>query len=101
MAKYLGFLLCFVALLFAYYYCFYDGFVAGCSSSYRCSEYSKNIWPEASKDTDRHHDPYLFIIWTQSYETIGYWILAKIVAILMVLFPVTVFYIGLRLARDD
>ncbi|WP_274968987.1 hypothetical protein [Succinimonas amylolytica] len=99
MAKYLGFLLCFVALLFAYYYCFYDGFKGGCYT-YECSSRA-HIWPAASKDSDVRHDPYLFIIWTQSYESIVDWILTKIVAILMVLFPVTVFYIGLRLARDD
>jgi len=98
MGKYFGYLLCFVALLFAYYYCFYDGFVSRCGSS--CGKYDSTIFPKIS-GSDSHHDPYLFIIWTQSYETIGYWILAKIVAILMVLFPVTVFYIGLRLARDD
>ena len=97
MAKYLGFLLCFVALLFAYYYCFYDGFQSHCN--YYCGKNS-TIWPEADY-SDKHHDPYLFIIWAQSYKSIGDWILTKIVAILMVLFPVTVFYIGLRLARDD
>ena len=99
MAKYLGFLLCFVALLFAYYYCFYDGFESSCG--YNCSKlFDTTIWPEATR-SDTHHDPYLFIIWTQSYESIVDWILTKIVAILIVLFPVTVFYIGLRLVRDN
>ena len=92
--RYLGFLICFLAIVFAYYFVFYSGFESRCSD---CG--SGSDWLPEFRRGDSGHDPYVFLLLFREYSGILPWVLSKCIAVFLLVFPVTAFYVGLLLIK--
>ena len=99
--KFLGFVICFLSIVFGYYFIFYPGFVSDCGIKSCGFGYNDVLPPILAEDSGAHHDSYVFLLLFRGYENFLPSLFLRIYALFLILLPVSTFYVGLCLIKNN